>query len=90
MDGVWSEDFHHATRVTTNYGSTEGYYADYRGTPQELVSCVKRAFLFQGQRYQWQKKPRGTVVEASLVKGSSFISRITIRLRISCGETGCM
>ena len=51
LDGVWSEDFHHATRVAAT-GRAEGYYTDYRGTPQELVSSVKRAFLFQGQRYQ--------------------------------------
>ena len=71
LDGVWSEDFHHATRVAAT-GRTEGYYADYRGTPQELVSCVKRAFLFQGQRYQWQKKPRGTVVKDEPGEGFVF------------------
>ncbi len=61
LDGIWSEDFHHAMRVAAT-GRSEGYYTDYRGTPQELISCVKRAFLYQGQRYQWQRKPRGTVV----------------------------
>lgn len=61
LDGVWSEDFHHTVRVAAT-GRSEGYYRDYRGTPQELISCVKRAFLYQGQRYQWQGKPRGTVV----------------------------
>ena len=71
LDGVWSEDFHHATRVAAT-GRAEGYYADYRGTPQELVSCVKRAFLFQGQRYQWQKKPRGAVVKDEPGEGFIF------------------
>ena len=61
LDAVWSEDFHHSTRVAAT-GRSEGYYSDYRGTPQELISCVKRAFLYQGQRYQWQGRPRGTVV----------------------------
>jgi len=61
LDAVWSEDFHHTTRVAAT-GRSEGYFTDYRGSPQELISCVKRGFLYQGQRYQWQKKPRGTMV----------------------------
>ena len=61
LDAVWSEDFHHSARVAAT-GRSEGYYTDYRGTPQELISCVKRAFLYQGQRYQWQDGPRGTAV----------------------------
>ena len=36
------------------------YYSDYRGDPQEFISAMKWGFLFQGQRYAWQKKPRGT------------------------------
>jgi maltooligosyltrehalose trehalohydrolase len=71
LDGIWSEDFHHATRVAAT-GRSEGYYTDYRGSPQELVSCVKRAFLYQGQRYQWQDKPRGTVVMHEPAEGFVF------------------
>jgi len=61
LDGIWSEDFHHAARVAAT-GRREGYYVDYCGTPQELISSVKRGFLYQGQRSQKLKKPRGTVV----------------------------
>lgn len=71
LDGVWSEDFHHTVRVAAT-GRSEGYYSDYRGTPQELLSCVKRAFLYQGQRYQWQDKPRGTVVSDEPADGFVF------------------
>ena len=71
LDGVWSEDFHHTARVAAT-GRREGYYTDYRGTPQELMSCVKRAFLYQGQRYQWQRKPRGTVVSEEPAAGFVF------------------
>jgi len=71
LDGIWSEDFHHAMRVAAT-GRSEGYYTDYRGTPQELISCVKRAFLYQGQRYQWQQKPRGTVVANEPAEGFVF------------------
>jgi maltooligosyltrehalose trehalohydrolase len=41
-------------------GRREAYYSDHRGTPQEFVSAVKWGFLYQGQYYSWQKKPRGS------------------------------
>ena len=62
LDGVWSDDFHHICRVAVT-GRSEAYFTDYRGTAQELLSVIKRGFVFQGQRYDWQKKPRGTVVK---------------------------
>ena len=30
-------------------GRAEAYYSDYAGTPQELISAVKRGYLYQGQ-----------------------------------------
>lgn len=62
LDGVWSDDFHHICRVAMT-GRSEAYFTDYRGTSQELLSVIKRGFVFQGQRYDWQKKPRGSVVK---------------------------
>jgi maltooligosyltrehalose trehalohydrolase len=59
FDALWNDDFHHTARVALT-GRTEAYFTDYRGTPQELISSVKRGFLYQGQRYLWQKKRRGT------------------------------
>ncbi len=41
-------------------GRNEAYYTDYLGTPQEFISSVKYGYLYQGQRYKWQKNPRGT------------------------------
>jgi maltooligosyltrehalose trehalohydrolase len=55
---LWNDDFHHSARVATT-GCDEAYYTDYAGSPQELVSCAKHGFLFQGQHYRWQKKRRG-------------------------------
>src|SRR2546429_6283911 len=40
-------------------GRREAYYSDYRGRPNEFVAAAKYGFLYQGQRYVWQKKPRG-------------------------------
>ncbi len=60
LSAVWNDDFHHSAIVAAT-GRGEAYYSDHAGTPQELLSAVKRGFLFQGQRYGWQKKGRGSV-----------------------------
>ena len=59
MDALWNDDFHHMALVAL-VGRREAYYRDYRGSAQELVSCAKYGFLYQGQYYAWQKKGRGT------------------------------
>jgi maltooligosyltrehalose trehalohydrolase len=59
LDGLWNDDFHHAAMVALT-GRGEAYYSDYRGTPQEFVSAAKYGFLYQGQRYKWQRHRRGT------------------------------
>ncbi len=59
IDALWNDDFHHAAMVAAT-GRNEAYYSDYHGAPQEFVSAVKRGFLYQGQRYSWQKQRRGT------------------------------
>jgi maltooligosyltrehalose trehalohydrolase len=59
FDMAWNDDFHHAAVVALT-GRREAYYSGYRGTPQELVSAAKHGYLYQGQRYAWQGKRRGT------------------------------
>jgi maltooligosyltrehalose trehalohydrolase len=59
LDGVWNDDYHHAAVVALT-GHNAAYYTDYLGTPQEFISAIKRGFLYQGQRYKWQKNRRGT------------------------------
>jgi maltooligosyltrehalose trehalohydrolase len=61
LDAMWNDDFHHAARVALT-GKREAYYTDYRGQPQEFLSALKRGFLYQGQRYQWQQQARGSFV----------------------------
>ena len=53
-----NDDFHHSAVVAVT-GRREAYYSDSQGTPQELVSAIRWGFLFQGQRFAWQKKARG-------------------------------
>ncbi|HEY8149881.1 MAG TPA: malto-oligosyltrehalose trehalohydrolase [Vicinamibacteria bacterium] len=59
IDALWNDDFHHSAMVALT-GRREAYYTDYRGAPQELVSALKYGYLYQGQRYRWQGKRRGT------------------------------
>lgn len=59
MDAVWNDDFHHAAMVRLT-GHNEAYYSDFMGTAEEFLGAIKRGFMYQGQRSQWQKNPRGT------------------------------
>jgi maltooligosyltrehalose trehalohydrolase len=56
---MWNDDFHHTAAVALT-GRREAYYTDYFGSPQEFVSLAKHGFLYQGQRYSWQRGRRGT------------------------------
>ncbi len=58
-DALWNDDAHHAAAVALTR-RREAYYRDYEGSPQELVSCARWGYLYQGQWYTWQKKCRGT------------------------------
>jgi maltooligosyltrehalose trehalohydrolase len=59
LDALWNDDFHHSAMVALT-GHNEAYYTDYHGTPQEFISALKWGYLYQGQRYKWQKQRRGT------------------------------
>ena len=58
LTALWNDDLHHSARVALT-GKNEGYYTDYYGTPQELLSAAKWGFLYQGQQYRWHGKRRG-------------------------------
>jgi maltooligosyltrehalose trehalohydrolase len=58
-DALWNDDAHHTAMVALT-GRREAYYTDYLGSAQELVSCMRFGYLYQGQRYTWQKHNRGT------------------------------
>lgn len=59
LDGLWNDDFHHSARVCLT-GRNEAYCTDYLGRPQEFISAAKWGYLYQGQRYKWQRHRRGT------------------------------
>jgi maltooligosyltrehalose trehalohydrolase len=58
LDGAFNDDFHHAAVVAAT-GHREGYYDEYTGSPQELVSAARHGYLYQGQRYHRQHRRRG-------------------------------
>jgi maltooligosyltrehalose trehalohydrolase len=60
LDALWNDDYHHSAIVALT-GHNEAYFSDYLGHAQELVSAIRWGFLYQGQRYSWQKQRRGTV-----------------------------
>jgi len=71
LDALWNDDFHHSAIVALT-GRNEAYYSDYRGVAQEFISAAKWGYLYQGQRYVWQKTRRGA---ASLnLRPSHFVN----------------
>src|SRR5262252_2595893 len=71
LDGLCDDDLHHSMGVALT-GKGEAYYSDYGGSPQELVSAAKWGYLYQGQRYKWQRRRRGT--PALDVRPETFVS----------------
>jgi maltooligosyltrehalose trehalohydrolase len=85
LDALWNDDFHHAA-VAALTGQREAYYADTAGTPQELLSAVRWGYLFQGQRYAWQKKRRG---HAALdLGGRAFVQYLENHDQVANSRTG--
>jgi maltooligosyltrehalose trehalohydrolase len=85
FDAMWNDDFHHTATVAAT-GRREAYYTDYLGTPQELLSTAKWGFLYQGQRYSWQKARRGT--PTSGLDPSRFVTFLENHDQIANSPTG--
>ena len=85
IDGLWNDDFHHAAMVALT-GHNEAYYTDYFGQPQELISAIKWGHLYQGQRYKWQKRRRGTSTFG--LKPATFIHYLQNHDQIANSGTG--
>jgi maltooligosyltrehalose trehalohydrolase len=59
LHALWNDDFHHSAVVALT-GKREAYYSETRGTAHELLAAAKHGYLYQGQRYHWQKQRRGS------------------------------
>jgi maltooligosyltrehalose trehalohydrolase len=85
LDMLWNDDLHHSARVALT-GRREAYYSDHPGSPRELLAAVKFGFLFQGQYYTWQRKPRGT--PALDLPSWAFVSFLDNHDQVSNSTTG--
>jgi maltooligosyltrehalose trehalohydrolase len=59
LDGVWADDFHHQMRRLLA-GDSEGYYQDFSGSIDDLVTTVRQGWFFTGQHSKHLDEPRGT------------------------------
>ncbi len=58
LDGVWSDDFHHAVHAVLT-GENKGYYQDF-GRKEQIVRALNEGFAYQGEYFSFWGKARGT------------------------------
>ncbi len=59
LDAIWSDDFHHQTRVTLT-GERDGYYGAYEPGAAGVARTLARGWLFEGQPFGSEDaRPRG-------------------------------
>ncbi len=58
LDGVWSDDFHHAVHAHFT-GERQGYYQDF-GHPEQIARALRDGYVFQGELFTFWNRPRGT------------------------------
>ncbi|MEZ5292318.1 MAG: malto-oligosyltrehalose trehalohydrolase [Vicinamibacterales bacterium] len=59
LDAVWADDFHHQIRRRLA-GDADGYYCDYTGRVDDLVTTIRQGWFFTGQRSAHLGMARGT------------------------------
>jgi maltooligosyltrehalose trehalohydrolase len=59
LDGVWADDFHHQVRRRLA-GDSDGYFADFSGTADDVAETIARGFFFRGQMVPRLGRPRGS------------------------------
>jgi maltooligosyltrehalose trehalohydrolase len=68
MDAQWTDEFHHALRVTAGGGKT-GYYSDFNAV-SSLAAAYRHAYVYHGQYSAHRDKKFGTVTDNA---GGQFI-----------------
>ena len=85
VNALWNDDAHHVAMVAMT-GRREAYYRDYLGTAQELVSCSRFGYLYQGQWYSWQSVCRGT--PALDLPASAFVTYLENHDQVANSASG--
>jgi maltooligosyltrehalose trehalohydrolase len=62
LDAVWADDLHHQLRRRTA-GDSEGYYADFDGTAEDIARTLRHGWFYTGQTTRRRGEPRGTKPE---------------------------
>jgi maltooligosyltrehalose trehalohydrolase len=59
FDGVWSDDFHHAMRVSQT-GEQQYFLSMFKGDANEIAEILRKGWLYSGQFSAFHHQPRGT------------------------------
>jgi maltooligosyltrehalose trehalohydrolase len=59
FDAVWSDDFHHAIRVSQT-GEQESFLIMFDGTVLEIAGVIRNGWLYSGQFSRFNQRERGT------------------------------
>jgi maltooligosyltrehalose trehalohydrolase len=63
LDGVWSDDFHHAVHaLLTSEG--DGYYQDF-GRPEQVAKALSEVFVYDGCYSPFRRRCHGTRIGAA-------------------------
>ena len=63
LDGVWSDDFHHAVHALLT-GERDGYYQDF-GQPEHLAKAISDVFVYDGCYSPFRRRRHGNKVGAT-------------------------
>jgi maltooligosyltrehalose trehalohydrolase len=58
LDGVWSDDFHHAVHALLT-GERDGYYMDF-GEPAQVAKALNEAFVYDGCYSAFRRRRHGS------------------------------
>lgn len=70
LDGVWADDLHHEIRVHVA-GDREGYYEDYAGSIDDIVTTIRQGWFYTGQPSKHMGAARGS--DASAIDPRGFV-----------------
>jgi maltooligosyltrehalose trehalohydrolase len=59
LDATWADDFHHQVHRCLT-GESEGYYADFSGSTDDIATTVRQGWFYCGQYATSFGRPRGT------------------------------
>ncbi len=72
MDGVWSDDFHHAVHALAT-GEKRGYYEDF-GSIEHIATALQKGFCYTGQYSPFRRRSQGA--EPALMRGRQHVACI--------------